>query len=102
MWRRIVDSGLSVREAEAMAGYFKENGTLPAAVGSALAPAAPGRRKPVLPRELSDLQEELRQRFGLAVKLGGDPERGTVTFAYGSAEQLRSLLDRWGVAHEAD
>jgi len=102
LWRRIIASGLSVRDAEAQAGYFKEHGALPAQDGAAQPSAGPGRRKVVLPQELSSLQKELRQRFGLKVSVGGDPDRGKVTFSYGSAQELRALLSQWGVTDAAD
>ena len=86
LWRRIVAAGLSVREAEAQAGHFKAHGALPDSGDAPSTPATPGRRKPVLPQELSTLQADLRERFGLKVRVGGDSGRGTVTFSYGSAE----------------
>ncbi len=97
LWRRIVNFGMSVRDAEAQAGYFKEHGALPETGQPSLPSVAPGRRKSALPQELATLQERLRGHFGLKVSVGGDLGRGKVTISFGSSEELKELLAKWGL-----
>lgn len=102
---RIRRDGLSVREAEDMAGYWKRRGEFP----ETLAPAADAsaretvparkREKQPLAEELRTAQAELAQAFGVKVMVAGTADKGKITFHFDAAEQLRELLVRLGAAH---
>lgn len=103
LWKRITGQGLSVRDTEELASYWKEHGSLPE--GPVLSqntaePARSGetrRKRPPQPEEMTLLASRLRDRFRANVKLGGDPGRGKITFSYSSQEELKALLEEWGV-----
>lgn len=102
LWRRVVERGLSVRETEELAAYWKEHGTLPESV-----PAQPGdmvktssRKKHSLPQELTNLQGKLQDMFKSKVKIGGDGQRGKITFNYTSPDELAALVALWGLGDE--
>jgi len=103
LWKRITGQGLSVRETEELASYWKEHGSLPE--GPVLSqntaePARSGetrRKRPPQPEEMTILAARLRDRFHANVKLGGDQGRGKITFSYSSQEELKALLEEWGV-----
>jgi len=103
LWKRITGQGLSVRETEELASYWKEHGSLPE--GPVLSqntaePARTGesrRKRPPQPEEMTILAARLRDRFHANVKLGGDQGRGKITFSYSSQEELKALLEEWGV-----
>jgi ParB family chromosome partitioning protein len=107
LWKRIIGQGLSVRDTEELASYWKEHGRLPEgpAVSNESAqnsaePARTGetrRKRPPQPEEMTLLASRLRDRFRANVKLGGDQGRGKITFSYSSREELKALLDEWGV-----
>lgn len=99
--QRIVENGLTVRQAEAQATFWKQNGRLPGAdeVGAPVKAikAAKTASKPLDP-ELKSLQETLAGVLGVAVKIAGSFEKGKVTVSYGSNDDLRSFADKLGVA----
>jgi len=97
LWKRIVGAGLSVRDTEDMASHWKEHGELPQGPVQAAKPVEGKRTRPQLPQELSDLTSRLRDRFKANVKIGGDTGRGKITFSYASQEELKALLDEWGL-----
>nr|WP_321259954.1 ParB/RepB/Spo0J family partition protein [uncultured Pseudodesulfovibrio sp.] len=97
---RIVENGLTVRQAEAQATFFKQNGRLPGAeeIGSEVAAkSGKAKSKPLDPR-LSDLQQSLSDMLGVKVKIAGSPEKGKVTVSYGSANELRLIAEKLGVS----
>lgn len=103
LWKRITGQGLSVRDTEELASYWKEHGSLPE--GPVLSQSTAGpvragetrRKRPPQPEEMTLLASRLRDRFRANVKLGGDPGRGKITFSYSSQEELKALLEEWGV-----
>ncbi|MFP5221508.1 MAG: ParB/RepB/Spo0J family partition protein [Acidobacteriota bacterium] len=107
LWKRITRQGLSVRDTEELASYWKEHGSLPEGPaifrGSDQDPVEPARsgeprrKRPSQPEELTRLAARLRDRFQANVKLGGDTGRGKITFSYSSREELKALLEEWGV-----
>jgi ParB family chromosome partitioning protein len=103
LWMRITGQGLSVRDTEELASYWKEHGSLPEGpvlTQNTAEPARAGetrRKRPPQPEEMTILAARLRDRFHANVKLGGDQGRGKITFSYSSQEELKALLDEWGV-----
>ncbi len=78
--QRILDEGLSVRQAESAAR------------------ALTGRRRRIVrPVEFADLEERLRQRMGTRVSLRGRPARGRIVLHYFSRPELERLLELLGV-----
>jgi len=78
--QRIVDEGLSVRQAESAARTLS------------------GRRRRLLrPTEFADLEERLRQRMGTRVSLRGRTTKGRIVLHFFSREELERLLELLGV-----
>jgi ParB family chromosome partitioning protein len=85
--REIVDKGLSVRQAEALAKQAK-----PRAVAAAPSPA--GRHDGRKDADLEALERQLGDMLGLKVKVANDGNRGTVTLHYASLDQLDLICQR--------
>ncbi|MEF2229396.1 MAG: ParB/RepB/Spo0J family partition protein [Pseudodesulfovibrio sp.] len=96
---RIADNGLTVRQAEAQASFWKEHGRLPGA--DEIGPSAPG-AAPVretlepLDARLKSLQDALGGLLGVKVKIAGTPEKGKITLSYGNEDALRSFVEKLG------
>jgi ParB family chromosome partitioning protein len=84
--KRIVDSGLSVREAEDAAAALNQ-GRRGAAKGARKAGSA-ARVDP----ELREMQQALLERLGTKVEIRGTSRRGRIEISYFSAEDLERLL----------
>lgn len=96
--RRIAENGLTVRQAEAQASFYKQHNRLPGAdeVG-APAPSSGNKAEPkALDPRLESLQARLSDLLGLTVKIVGSPEKGKVTVSYGAEEDLRSVVEKLG------
>jgi ParB family chromosome partitioning protein len=97
--RRISENGLTVRQAEAQASFYKQNGRLPGADEIGASPAS--RSAKPEPRQLDprleSLQGELSDMLGLTVKISGSPEKGKLTVSYAAEDDLRSVVERFGV-----
>jgi len=79
--QRILDEGLSVRQAESAARTLS------------------GRRRRLLrPVEFADLEERLRQRTGTRVSLRGRATKGRIVLHFFSREELERLVDLLGVS----
>lgn len=99
MRRRILERSLSVREAEAMAAYWKRNGVLPGEEG-APAPrrASGGGAKPApVPQEVLDLQEGIETVLAVPVRIKGGLDKGRIVLDYGSLDELNGVLRVMGV-----
>jgi len=83
VWRDIVERGLSVREAEALAK---------AASRGERAPAEPKRQSP----DVAALEERLRSTLGTKVELQRGRKGGRVVIHFYSDEELDALVDRLG------
>jgi ParB family chromosome partitioning protein len=98
--RRIVENGLTVRQAEAQAVFWKGSGRLPGA-NEMDAPVKPGRSEkaesePLAP-ELEAVQDAMSELLGVRVRIAGTKEKGRVTIAYGSEGDLRTFVEKVGV-----
>lgn len=97
--RRIADNGLTVRQAEAQAAFWKEHGRLPGAEEVGKPPSGGSAHKePTAPADprLSTLQSALRELLSVKVKIAGTTNKGKITVSYGSEEDLRSIVERLG------
>ncbi len=101
---RILHEHLSVREAEALAGSWKETGELP--VASEEAPsesraakhdAAPVKAAASESMFLTDIQSLLSSRLEVPVRISGRETKGKISFSYNSRQELDALLARMGM-----
>ncbi|MDD3310514.1 ParB/RepB/Spo0J family partition protein [Pseudodesulfovibrio sp.] len=96
--RRIAENGLTVRQAEAQASFWKEHGRLPGAeeIGQAPRPA-PVREEaaPTDPR-LTNLQEALGELLNVKVRIAGTTDKGKITVSYKNESDLRILAEKLG------
>jgi ParB family chromosome partitioning protein len=93
--RRILANGLSVREAESQAAHAKDHGSLPDLAPGAVAPRrkGPARKAVAPPPEAVALKERL-SGTGFKVKLRGDAERGAMSLAWTSRQELEQLVQK--------
>ena len=96
--RRIMENGLTVRQAEAQATFHKQHGRLPGADEIGASPAASGpKAAPVaLDPRLEALQAALNDVLELKVKIAGSLEKGKLTITYGAEDDLRSVAEKLG------
>ena len=88
LWARIVDGGLTVRQAEAAAASLRDGSGRQPRRAVPLAPAAPD-------PHLAEISQRISLRMGTKVRLvPGKGERGVIEIAYYDHEQLEGLLDR--------
>jgi ParB family transcriptional regulator, chromosome partitioning protein len=80
----IIQKGLSVREAEALAKQWSEKPRKP---------TAPGRRKGELESQLNSLQDSLRQRLGTKVHILSKGKKGKIEIEYYSNEDLGRIVE---------
>jgi ParB family chromosome partitioning protein len=85
--REIVEKGLSVRQAEALAKRSRPSPSEPAI------PAAPG-KSDAKDADLAALERQLGDMLGLKVKVANDGSRGSVTLHYSSLDQLDMICQR--------
>ncbi len=78
--QRIMDNGLSVREAEALAKRLAKG-------------KAPSRPKKLADPHMSHIQEELKRRLGTRVLLKGGERGGTIQIRFHSVEDLDRILE---------
>lgn len=97
--RRIVENGLTVRQAEAQASFWKQNGRLPGAeeVGSAPAPKGPKAPAKPLDPALEQLQAAMAEALGVKVKISGSMEKGKVSMGYSDETSLRFIAEKLGL-----
>lgn len=98
MLERIIKDMLTVREAEAMAQYWKQHGELPETVVAAKPAGETVKRIPVSVSErMQTIQANLHSVLDVKVAVSGTEERGKVTLSFSSQEQLSSLLAKLGI-----
>lgn len=96
---RILENGLTVRQAEAQASFWKQNGRLPGAeeVGAPVKSSSSTGTKQPLDQDMQGIQSALAESLGIGVKVAGSTDKGKITLAYGDGGQLQSLLEKLGV-----
>lgn len=80
----IIQKGLSVREAEALAKRWSEK---------LKTPTASSRRKGELESQLNSLQDSLRQRLGTKVRILSKGKKGKIEIEYYSHEDLGRIVE---------
>lgn len=101
LWQRILDAGLSVREAEDAANWAKAHGRLPEP-----GPVRPEqdetprrqRAKVPLDQELRQCEDALTRACGILVKTSGTVDHGKITFHFSSHRELQGLLASFGLS----
>lgn len=97
--KRIEENGLTVRQAEAQATFWKQNGRLPGAeeIGQprqgnsgGKTPSAP------LDPKLESLQAALGELLNVKVKISGSTDKGKITVSYKGEDALRSVVEKLG------
>ena len=100
---RMVRDHLSVREAEFLAAAWKESGAFPEE-GSI--PRTGGKRRtrgeepsagPAMRGSMGALQEDLARCLSLPVKVAGDVNKGKISVAFNSKEELDRLVALFGL-----
>jgi ParB family chromosome partitioning protein len=86
--RRILNEGLSVRQAEMLAKQAKSGTATP------ISRAAEPREQRAKDADLAALERQLGDMLGLKVKVANDGNRGTVTLHYASLDQLDMICQR--------
>ena len=100
--KRIAENGLTVRQAEAQATFWKQNGRLPGAEEIAQPRQGGNSGKtgsaPLDPA-LTALQDELGALLNLKVKISGSPDKGKITVSYKGEDALRNLAEKLGAEY---
>lgn len=100
----ILQRQLTVRDAEAAATQWKEDGTfpwqeaIPDVPSPAPQPRTTGRGKSPI---IKSLQQLLNREFSVRTSVSGSTEKGKITLCYESPEELHALLSRFGVEEKA-
>lgn len=94
LFNKIISGGLSVRQSEGAASYFKENGQLPE--GEVIEPPKPSKRKKKEPKTVDESLERIKGRLESAletkVSFSGSHEKGRMTINFSSEEELERLV----------
>jgi ParB family chromosome partitioning protein len=87
LFQRIVEQGLSVREAEAMAGDLNKGQR--SAAPAPKAESYPGQKPP----ELREMEQKLLDILGTRVRITGNGKKGNVEIAYLSLDDLERVYE---------
>ncbi|HUI70835.1 MAG TPA: ParB/RepB/Spo0J family partition protein [Spirochaetia bacterium] len=88
LFKRIVDKGISVREAEELAAAFSA-GKRQVGKSRRSGPASAARKDP----EIRDIEQKLIEKLGTKVDLKGNAKKGHIEIAYYSSDDLERLLE---------
>lgn len=94
LFTRIMDGGMSVRQSEGAASYFKEHGELPE--GEILSKPKVAKRKKKEPMPADENLDRIRGRLESAletkISFSGSHSKGKLSISYGSEEELERLV----------
>ncbi|MDL2267226.1 ParB/RepB/Spo0J family partition protein [Desulfovibrio sp. OttesenSCG-928-G15] len=91
----ILDKKLSVREAESLAFTWKNTGAFDAAAQGAKADKAARQRAQAVKNEhMAHIQQTFEDLYQVSVKVSGKENKGRISFAFNSKEELEALLQR--------
>jgi ParB family chromosome partitioning protein len=83
---RVIADGLSVREAESLAGELNRGGRS--------SPPTPAKKSQIkIPPELAELEQRLIGHLGTKVTVKGDVRKGSITIEYFSMDDLERIFD---------
>ncbi len=100
----IVEQKLTVRDTEAALSYWKEHKAFPwsgveqeaSTEESVQIPVKQSNR--VKPKAIKNLQKVLNEELSVRASVSGSEEKGRITFAYDTPEQLVDILQRLNIA----
>lgn len=97
----IIEQSLTVRDAEAAATYWKEHGTLPDTLAHVPHRAQTPRNKAMRTKtpEVKLLQKRIADTLSLKASVSGTEQKGRVTIAFDSPDDLARLLARLGLSN---
>ena len=91
---RIKENGLTVRQAEAQASFWKQGGRLPGSGEEMVASSAKKDQKVAQSAEILELQNKLTELMGTRVVIKGSASQGNLIISYSSKEQLDELSQK--------
>ena len=97
--QRIITASLTVRDAEEAAAAHKANGAFPwenEASGDADLKKGNARRRKKS-ETMMKIQKSIASALAARASISGDEEKGRITISYKSQEELRDLLEKFGV-----
>jgi ParB family chromosome partitioning protein len=94
--KRITENNLTVRQAEAQAVFWKQNGRLPGIGESTLSQPKTKKEPTASDPVMSGLEESLTSSLNLAVAISGTRKKGRISLKYGSESELQSLVEALG------
>lgn len=90
---RIVEEGLSVRESEALASYWRDHSCFPASEETAPSSKRSASRASSSNSELNDVETELTARLGLPIRMRGARNKGSLVISFRSEEEFQKILE---------
>lgn len=99
MRKRIIERVLSVREAEAMAAYWKRTGVLPGEEGSPapVMPKKPRTEPKPVSEQVRDMMDGIEAVTAVPVAIKGGLDKGSITLKYSNLSELNGILRVMGV-----
>ncbi|WP_084448442.1 ParB/RepB/Spo0J family partition protein [Desulfovibrio inopinatus] len=100
IWAFIRKENMSVRQVEKIVSNWNKKQELPPEVAASLqnetvtAPVKPSRPAPDV--RLRVTAKTLQSGFGVPVSFRGTADKGSITISYKSAEELMTVLSKWG------
>lgn len=93
---RILETGMSVRQAEAQAAYWKANGELPKDGGAKKAAAVKkddaGQAGKDVTEALNRMEDNIAQTLGVRVKCSGNASKGRISLYFTTEEERDALM----------
>ncbi len=93
LFAKVISDGLSVRQAESSALYFKEHGTLPTDDVELVKPTDRKKKAPKqIDEKLQNVKVRLEDSLGIKVSLRGSNNKGNLTIKYTSEQELARIV----------
>ncbi|MBU1248489.1 MAG: ParB/RepB/Spo0J family partition protein [Proteobacteria bacterium] len=101
LYTRIDTKGLSVRQAEAEAGYYKEHGSFPETTETVVRTlgSGPVRKSGAVDEQLVSLKNGIEDSLGLRVSVSGSSSKGKVTIQFTNSDDFAALVDHFGAGN---
>ncbi|SMF24966.1 ParB/RepB/Spo0J family partition protein [Desulfovibrio gilichinskyi] len=93
LFAKVLSDGLSVRQTESSALYFKEHGSLPSGETEPVKPAERKKKAPKqIDEELQNVKVRLEDSLGVKVSFSGSNNKGNLTIKYSSEQELARII----------
>ncbi|GHV52796.1 hypothetical protein FACS1894206_02220 [Deltaproteobacteria bacterium] len=97
----LVSKHCTVRDAERIAGVWKDSGLLPEEVARGVTKSPAGKKaRAARAGTLQALQEKLVTALALPVSITGKETKGRICVKYASKEELKHVLEKLGIVEE--